>query len=1080
MINYRNYISYLRKANKPKFTLSVLTYALFINPVIAYEEPGILGNISSWETPEYHKDWGLRAIKASTAYAMGITGKNIKLGFMDSGLLTSHSEFQGNRFFTVIQSGAYGKDGMKYPDAEQDNAPFNKSDPVVWSEDDGLYISNLVTSNLGNFKKGEKFNLDGSWMYGVNDAHGVNVASVLGANRDGNDIHGIAFNAHIYSANTGGNDNMTYGPTQDYQFFLQGYNALAEQGVKFINNSWGSNRRLSSAYTGATGWDQDWVWNNATQSWELKAVESSEPYAHMNLKDLDSAKKAYYQFVLTNEKSFIDAAYEVAKDKKIIQVFTAGNRTGMKYPFTRAMLPYFRPDIENLWLNITGQDGDQQYPFSSNIDQHLWNESRGAKWWTIAAPANNTRAANVNYTDFENLSDYGKASYIDDFGGTSGAAPHVTAALGLVQERYPYMSPSQARDVLLTTARQTKLSNSTQPLDGWTSALNTPDDVWGWGIVDVGSAMFGPKQFLGTLDITIDNSDIWSNDISDIAIKYRKTEDESEKIQWAARKIQLSEQNKLTSEEKAELEVENARAEARNLREAQGYEGSLIKRGDGTLTLTGSNTFTGTTEIYKGTLIALNQSIGNSKQILVENGASLEIRPNVDLNIPSTTGWKTISQNADSTKVNATIKEGGTFIVNDGVKNLALTFENNSILKPSNISEIELRNLSKNTSTKLSYTVTGEFSNIDNAIVPNNYAFFDLTKIVEDNKKLTLVLKGIDMEDIARSNNEKIWAKALKQYPNSLAYEELLFASKQQANTLYDTLSNDRNFMIQDHTLIDSIALKNHILNQKHMQKGHINPAIELWTSTAVHDIKSKVKNTLKTNSMTQLLGIDVHILDQNKIGLFIGGGKSKNRNNNVLDLQGKQIHMGIYSAFEFDKTIIKSGLIYSHSKQDLYTSEKVNTNSNLTTLFTDIGYKLIDNPNIAITPYMGLSYTRVKLDDIKTDLVAITNKQRNVGIITFGIRPSIPFKLDKLNFSLNADIAYNQLFGNKSTQAHVQFSDISPIQTYSQRLDNFISSKLGIEALLSNNFKVGLSYVGSYTKDIKLNGGELNFNFSF
>lgn len=891
MIKCQSCISNLNK--KAKFVLSTLTYALFINPVIAYEEPGVLGNISSWETPEYYKDWGLRAIKASTAYAMGITGKDIKLGFMDSGLLTSHPEFQGGRFFTVIQSGSYGKDGMKYPDAEQDNAPFNKSEPVVWSEDDELYISNLVTSNLGSFKKGENFNLDGSWIYGVNDAHCVNVASVLGANRDGNDIHGIAFNAHIYSANTGGNDNITYGPTQDYQFFLQGYNALAEQGVKFINNSWGSNRRLASAYTGATGWDQDWVWNNTTQSWELKAVESSEPYAHMNLKDLDSAKKAYYQFVLTNEKSFIDAAYEVAKDKKIVQVFTAGNRTGMKYPFTRAMLPYFRPDSENFWLNITGQDGDQEYPYSSNVDKHLWNESRGAKWWSIAAPANNTRAANVNYTDFENLSDYGKASYIDDFGGTSGAAPHVTAALGLVQERYPYMSSSQARDVLLTTARQTKLSNSAQPLDGWTSSLGTPDDVWGWGIADVGSAMFGPKQFLGTFDITMDNSDIWSNDISDIAIKYRKTEDEFENMQWAARKIQLIEKNILTSEEKAELEVENARSEARNLREAQGYEGRLIKRGDGTLTLTGNNTFTGTTEIHKGTLTALNQSIGNSKQILVENGASLEIIPNVDLNIPSTTGWKKISQSADSTQVNAMIKEGGTFIVNDGVENLALTFENNSILQPSNISETELINLLADTSTKLSYTATGTFYNIDNAIIPNNYALFDLTKSVENNKKLTLVMKGIDMEDVARSDNEKIWAKVLKQSPNSLAYQDFLFASKEKANKLYDTLSNDRNFMIQDHILMDSIALRNHILNQDNVQRGRINSNINLWATTAINDIKSKAKDTLRTNSRTQLLGMDFHILDQNKIGLFVGEEKSKNKD--IQDLKGKQIHIGVY-----------------------------------------------------------------------------------------------------------------------------------------------------------------------------------------
>ena len=54
----------------------------------------------------------------------------------------------------------------------------------------------------------------------------------MAATRDGNEMHGVAFGANLYSANTGGNDNMTYGPNQDYGFFLQGYSALADAGAK--------------------------------------------------------------------------------------------------------------------------------------------------------------------------------------------------------------------------------------------------------------------------------------------------------------------------------------------------------------------------------------------------------------------------------------------------------------------------------------------------------------------------------------------------------------------------------------------------------------------------------------------------------------------------------------------------------------------------------------------------------------------------------------------------------------------------------------------------------------------------------
>ncbi|WP_218075597.1 S8 family serine peptidase, partial [Burkholderia sp. CQ001] len=61
--------------------------------------------------------------------------------------------------------------------------------------------------------------------------------------------------------------------------------------------------------------------------------------------------------------------------------------------------------------------------------------------------------------------------------GTSMAAPHVTGALGLLFERFPYLDSAQVRDVLLTTARD----------------LGAPgiDDVYGWGLMDLRKAIEG-------------------------------------------------------------------------------------------------------------------------------------------------------------------------------------------------------------------------------------------------------------------------------------------------------------------------------------------------------------------------------------------------------------------------------------------------------------------------------------------------------------------------------------------------------------------------------------------------------------
>ena len=96
------------------------------------------------------------------------------------------------------------------------------------------------------------------------------------------------------------------------------------------------------------------------------------------------------------------------------------------------------------------------------------------------------------------------------------------------------MTTDQARDVMLTTARQTTLRKGLEgkPLERWETEQGVPSNVWGWGILDLGKAMFGPGQFLGNMKINLNQNDVWSNDISDKAIKARQVEDQAEAATW--------------------------------------------------------------------------------------------------------------------------------------------------------------------------------------------------------------------------------------------------------------------------------------------------------------------------------------------------------------------------------------------------------------------------------------------------------------------------------------------------------------------------------------------------------------------
>lgn len=194
--------------------------ASFVDTSFVADNPFVFQQAKkSFETAEYQKNWGLSAMKASSAYALGYHGQGVKVGMMDSGFLTTHQELSGDRWHTVKAEGNYSQSGERYPQYAYGSKP---KDPV-------------------KYNKGDKFSVDGAYNPDFNDNHGTGCAGVYAGNRDGVGMHGVAWGSEFYSANTGGTDDTNYGPFPDYNFFKAGYDALVASGVKIINNSFGTN-----------------------------------------------------------------------------------------------------------------------------------------------------------------------------------------------------------------------------------------------------------------------------------------------------------------------------------------------------------------------------------------------------------------------------------------------------------------------------------------------------------------------------------------------------------------------------------------------------------------------------------------------------------------------------------------------------------------------------------------------------------------------------------------------------------------------------------------------------------------------
>jgi autotransporter-associated beta strand protein len=276
-------------------------------------------------------------------------------------------------------------------------------------------------------------------------------------------------------------------------------------------------------------------------------------------------------------------------------------------PTARGATPYFLPDLEGRWYTTSGLNPNIGRTFNADGSvlvpgQQEFNRCGVAKWSCVTAPSRQINSTTVQVVDGVPQPRYGSAS------GTSMAGPHSAAALALIMQRFPYMTNEQSLYTMFTTGRQNNTINDAtgtaipNPTRG--QIVQVPDQRNGWHTPSLREAMAGPGQLLGPFVVdTQGYSDAWSNDISDVAIRARQQEDANEAAAWEATKVAKGWTDGLPADasdiDKSDFAIGTAREQARN---ARVYEGSLIKRGTGTLILTGDETWHGTSTVHGGKL----------------------------------------------------------------------------------------------------------------------------------------------------------------------------------------------------------------------------------------------------------------------------------------------------------------------------------------------------------------------------------------------------------------------------------------------------------------------------------------------
>ena len=731
--------------------------------------------------------------------------------------------------------------------------------------------------------------------------------------------------------------------------------------------------------------------------------------------------------------------------------------------------------------------------------------------------------------------------------GTSMAAPHVTGAMTVLMSRYQDMSAVQVRDVLFTTANHLNPDgtlygdlNGNGVQDGdedmWTAAEGEVDERYGWGTPDLDKGMYGLGQLLGHFDYNQKTMklDVWSNDISQVALDQR----EREELAWKAAAeawLALDDTKKLSmeglTEEQKEIlgeilldtdddivgvdadkekiseedaiawrtEYFNKRLAAINAKiDGNLYDGSLTKRGAGTLVMTGNNTYRGGTTVEEGTLLGYQGSFGVSEdgtgngQVVVNGGVFGVMTSYND----QFTMKGDISDKSDHS-VDVTVNKGGTYGVVAGQNATvgSLTFADGAgITVVAADGDVLKQAYEQAEGVTGSVTAKDGLTGADVAVVNPDYAFFDTTIDVNEEEgriDATLSRSENTAASYAASSNQVDLANALTANTDSAVFADMVGATKGQVRNTLASLSNDFHLAAQNATIVNTALMGRMIKDQANAygeaQRAELENGATLWAAGmgSWGDVDAGGASVnMDVDYYAGFIGAELPYGNGNKVGVFFGYGQTDFDAGNDGDMDSDDIHIGMYGENDWEKFGLTYGFAYTtqdrEGKQSLnfldqVTHNAIDYNATVFQIFGEASYKGFNTESYQVEPYIGLSWLNVSADDftqragnhsVKTEI-----DDQNLGLANIGVRGALPFTAGSVAMKVRADVGYMQFFGDKEATAKVTVGDAGTASITGEELSGMGMVGIGLDAAIDKNATFGVNYTGAFGSDITSHG---------
>ncbi|MBT9302731.1 autotransporter serine peptidase EprS [Pseudomonas sp. TAE6080] len=959
-----------------------------------YVETGKLGDPASWRSAEFQRDWGLGRMQADQAYAAGISGAGVKIGALDSGFDASHPEASPERFRPVTASGTY-----------VDGSPFS--------------TTGALNPN--------------------NDSHGTHVTGTMGAARDGNGMHGVAYNAQIYVGNTNANDSFLFGPTPDPKYFKAVYSAMVDSGVRAINNSWGSQPKDVSYQT------------------------------------LAGLHAAYAQHF--NQGTWLDAAADVAR-AGVINVFSAGN-SGYANASVRSALPYFEPELEGHWLAVSGLD---------QANNQKYNQCGIAKYWCISTPG-----AKIDST----IPGGGYAVK----SGTSMSAPHATGALALVMERYPYLNNEQALQVLLTTATQLDGSVTEAPTTkvGWgvpdlDRAMHGPGqllgamdvnlaagqgDVWSNGISDKALLQRQAEdsaEHLAWQQTLKDRG--WENGLGANASQQEQTDYAVGMARDAAASLRVYQGSLIKS-----------------------GAGSLVLSGDSTYR--GPTTVNAGVLKVDGSLVSqvtVNKGgtlggAGRVGALLANSGATvapgnsigtLNVAGDVRFEAGSTYAVELSDSSSDR------IVAGGQATLNGGTVTLAL--ENS----PTLLSQPQAQSLIGRQYTILQAAggITGSFGEV----LPNYLFLGGNLDYAANGVQLAIARNDASFASVAATRNQRAVAAAAEQLgAGNPVYESVLSAdSTVVARQAFQQLSGEIYPAVGAMLINDSRHVRDAVGERlRHVPAtGESNLWIKALGAWGKADSRSEYAGYTRSIG-GMLLGVDGQLDEQTRVGVMAGYSDSSlnmgDGTHSSADVDS--YHLGTYAGRELGNWRLSAGGAYSWHRGDVQRDlqygdvsgkQKAKLDARSLQVFTEAAYRL-NLQALALEPFANLAYVHLDSERFheKGDGAALQRggDRRDATLGTLGLRALKTLALnDQQQLELSASLGWQHSLSPVESEEHLAFVAGGPSFAVRSTPLQRDAALVGLKASLALNAatRINLDYSGQLASREKNQGVGLSLDWQF